>query len=143
MVNAYGIPRKNATAAQAYYQNPYRTYPVIIYMYQPATTIGSKQSSVKAQAISSEFRHSHTGIQESRSRRGHTSAGPLLVEDAVAALAALDHITRLQRVLGSTVWKKKSRCSGEKTTEELNTSLFAELWGNYWRLVKPSIPPHL
>jgi len=31
------------------------------------------------------------------------SAGPLLVEDAVAALAALDHITRLQRVLGSTI----------------------------------------
>jgi len=102
MVNVYDIPRKNATA----------------HAYQPATTIGSKQSLVRSQANNSEFRHWNTGIQE-RSRRDYTSAGPLLVEDAVAALAALDHITRLQRVLGSTIWKQKKVVPSEKTKEEL------------------------
>jgi len=33
----------------------------------------------------------------------NNSAGPLLVEDAVAALPALDNISRLQRVLSSTI----------------------------------------
>jgi hypothetical protein len=99
MVQVQTIPRKNVTIAQASYQKLYRMYPVI-YIYQSESRKESNQSLVKHKQ---PLQTSRIGIEERRGKSSRTSAGPLLVEDAVAALPALDNISRLQRVLSSTI----------------------------------------